>query len=130
MTSLPTFKKGNALIEGAIIFPLILLAMLFLITTSRFLLIEVLTQATLSQDVLAESIALSYSGQIEVNNTSNITKEKKGIFDGISGDSEVFMVKTRFFKNSTMSYFHDFKYVINEMEYIRWIDQLTKEDQQ
>ena len=128
MTSSQTFKKGSALVEGAIIFPLILMVLLFHITMARFLLMEVLTQSILSRDVLSGSITLSSTGKIEEKNNSLLLEERKGSFYGITGDDDISLVITRLLKTHTTSYFHNFKYVINEMDYIRWIDQSIKKE--
>ena len=115
--------------EAALIFPLILMVLLFLVTMSKFLLMEVLTQSTLSREVLKESMALSCTGKIDEKESISIIEQQKGLFDGITGDDDISLINKRYFKNRGASYFHDFKYVINEMEYIRWIDQSSIKEQ-
>lgn len=109
--------NGYALVEAAIIFPLLILCLILVIRISLAFVNEVKSTSVLGQVLIAESIKEAKQGEIytDIKGSSGfIVSERRRTFKEIEGRSSDESIYKK-------------RYSINEANYIRWRDLIIEE---
>ena len=122
-------KKGTTLVEAALVMPVVVLVIMTLIVAGIFLFLEVRQSSLLYQVLLSESASFSETAIIDTtddNNLISIDKEMLRLFPRLVGKTEVSHVSQGIFSFRLRKEYEANRYIIKEMEYIRWIDAFEK----
>ena len=122
-------KKGTTMVEAALVMPVVVLVTMTLLVVGIFLFLEVRQASVLYQVLLSESTLLSETATIDTADDSalvSIDKETLRLFPRLAGKIKVSHVSKGIFSYRLNKGYEAYRYIINETEYIRWIDSLEK----
>ncbi len=109
--------------------PVVVLVTMTLLVVGIFLFLEVRQASLLYQVLLSESTLISQTAimdNVDDNGHVSIDKETLRLFPRLAGKIKVSHDSQGIFSYRLDKGYEAYRYIINEMEYIRWTDSLEK----
>jgi hypothetical protein len=120
-------RKGTVMVEAALVMPLALLVVITLLVMCVFLYQEVHQSSNLYQNLLEESCYESQTGTTGYNISNDfifLKKSRLRQFPQIHGETSISYDSRGWVSLHSQNKFEANRYIIKEMDYIRWIDSL------
>jgi hypothetical protein len=122
-------RKGGAMVEAALVFPLVILSLMTIIAILMFLFEEAAAQSELHLVIRTEAGRANgtFNGKAGSSNAS-VYKGIKGIHSVMKGNGAVTFEKNKILPWTYQKPITGYQYLTDERKYIRYIDFFTQEE--